>query len=205
MNFETIQLHAGQEIDPVTQSRAVPIYQTTAYQFKDSAHGARLFALQEFGNIYTRIMNPTNDVFEKRIAGHDALALGGADRGAEVGLAREARLTLAAFRRVERDHVVALLQGYDPGPDIDHDARALMAEDHREEALRIAAGARELVGMADARCLDLDQHLAELRPFEVDGLDFELLAGLVADRCLCLHAPIPPDFRSGEPRAGERP
>ena len=51
MNFETLQLHAGQEIDPTTQSRAVPIYQTTAYQFKDSAHGARLFALQEFGNI----------------------------------------------------------------------------------------------------------------------------------------------------------
>ena len=68
MNFETLQLHAGQEIDPTTQSRAVPIYQTTAYQFKDSAQGARLFALQEFGNIYTRIMNPTNDVFEKRIA-----------------------------------------------------------------------------------------------------------------------------------------
>lgn len=68
MNFETLQLHAGQEIDPSTRSRAVPIYQTTAYQFKDSAHGARLFALQEFGNIYTRLMNPTNDVFEKRVA-----------------------------------------------------------------------------------------------------------------------------------------
>lgn len=68
MKFETLQLHAGQEIDSATQSRAVPIYQTTAYQFKDSAHGARLFALQEFGNIYTRIMNPTNDVFEKRMA-----------------------------------------------------------------------------------------------------------------------------------------
>ncbi len=68
LRFETLQLHAGQEIDPTTQSRAVPIYQTTAYQFKDSAHGANLFALKEFGNIYTRIMNPTNDVFEKRIA-----------------------------------------------------------------------------------------------------------------------------------------
>jgi O-acetylhomoserine/O-acetylserine sulfhydrylase len=68
MNFETLQLHAGQEVDPVTQSRAVPIYQTTAYQFKSSDHGAKLFALQEFGNIYTRIMNPTNDVFEKRMA-----------------------------------------------------------------------------------------------------------------------------------------
>ena len=66
--FETLQLHAGQEIDAVTGSRAVPLYQTTAYQFKDSAHGARLFALQEFGNIYTRLMNPTTDVFEKRVA-----------------------------------------------------------------------------------------------------------------------------------------
>ncbi len=68
LKFETLQLHAGQEVDPVTQSRAVPIYQTTAYQFKNSEHGANLFALKEFGNIYTRIMNPTNDVFEKRIA-----------------------------------------------------------------------------------------------------------------------------------------
>ncbi len=68
MNFETLQLHAGQAADPATGSRAVPIHQTTAYQFKDSAHGARLFALQEFGNIYTRLMNPTTDVFEKRVA-----------------------------------------------------------------------------------------------------------------------------------------
>ncbi len=68
LKFETLQLHAGQEVDPVTQSRAVPLYQTTAYQFKNSEHGANLFALKEFGNIYTRLMNPTNDVFEKRIA-----------------------------------------------------------------------------------------------------------------------------------------
>ncbi len=66
--FETLQLHAGQEIDPTTRSRAVPIYQTSSYVFKDSDHGANLFALKEFGNIYTRIMNPTTDVFEKRIA-----------------------------------------------------------------------------------------------------------------------------------------
>lgn len=66
--FETLQLHAGQEIDPTTGSRAVPIYQTTSYGFKSSAHGADLFALKEFGNIYTRIMNPTTDVFEKRVA-----------------------------------------------------------------------------------------------------------------------------------------
>ena len=66
--FETLQVHAGQEPAPGTNARAVPIYQTTSYTFDDAAHGARLFALQEFGNIYTRIMNPTTDVFEKRIA-----------------------------------------------------------------------------------------------------------------------------------------
>lgn len=66
--FETLQIHAGQEIDPATGSRAVPLYQTTSYGFKNSEHGANLFALKEFGNIYTRIMNPTTDVFEKRIA-----------------------------------------------------------------------------------------------------------------------------------------
>jgi O-acetylhomoserine (thiol)-lyase len=68
LKFETLQLHAGQEIDPTTGSRAVPIYQTSSYAFKSSEHGANLFALKEFGNIYTRIMNPTTDVFEKRIA-----------------------------------------------------------------------------------------------------------------------------------------
>ena len=68
LKFETLQLHAGQEPDPTTGSRAVPIYQTSSYVFKDSAHGANLFALKEFGNIYTRIMNPTTDVFEKRMA-----------------------------------------------------------------------------------------------------------------------------------------
>ncbi|MCC5923711.1 MAG: O-acetylhomoserine aminocarboxypropyltransferase/cysteine synthase [Crocinitomicaceae bacterium] len=68
LKFETLQLHAGQEVDPTTGSRAVPIYQTTSYVFKDSEHAANLFGLKEFGNIYTRIMNPTTDVFEKRIA-----------------------------------------------------------------------------------------------------------------------------------------
>ena len=68
LKYETLQLHAGQEIDETTRSRAVPIYQTTSFTFKDSEHGANLFALKDFGNIYTRIMNPTNDVFEKRIA-----------------------------------------------------------------------------------------------------------------------------------------
>ena len=67
-HFDTLQLHAGQEVDPTTNSRAVPIYQTTSYLFNNSEHAANLFGLKEFGNIYTRIMNPTTDVFEKRVA-----------------------------------------------------------------------------------------------------------------------------------------
>lgn len=81
LKFETLQLHAGYEdVEASTRSRAVPLYQTTSYTFKNSEHGANLFALKEFGNIYTRIMNPTTDVFEKRIAalegGVAALAVG---------------------------------------------------------------------------------------------------------------------------------
>lgn len=68
LHFDTLQLHAGQQIDPATNSRAVPIYQTTSYGFNNASHAANLFGLKEFGNIYTRIMNPTTDVFEKRIA-----------------------------------------------------------------------------------------------------------------------------------------
>ena len=75
--FNTRQLHAGQVADPTTGSRAVPIYQTTSYQFKSTEHAANLFALKEFGNIYTRIMNPTSDVFEQRIASLE----GGAEAG----------------------------------------------------------------------------------------------------------------------------
>lgn len=67
-HFDTLQLHAGQEPDSATNSRAVPIYQTTSFVFNSAEHGANLFGLKEFGNIYSRIMNPTNDVFEKRIA-----------------------------------------------------------------------------------------------------------------------------------------
>jgi O-acetylhomoserine (thiol)-lyase len=66
--FETLALHAGQEVDPTTTARAVPIYQSTSYVFNDTDHAANLFALSEMGNIYTRIMNPTTDVFEKRVA-----------------------------------------------------------------------------------------------------------------------------------------
>ena len=68
LHFETLQLHAGQQIDPTTKSRAVPIYQTTSYAFNSTEHAGNLFGLREFGNIYTRIMNPTTDVFEQRMA-----------------------------------------------------------------------------------------------------------------------------------------
>lgn len=86
LKFETLQIHAGQEVDPTTGSRAVPIYQTTSYSFKNSEHGANLFALKEFGNIYTRIMNPTTDVFEKRVA---ALEGGVAALGVASGMAAQ--------------------------------------------------------------------------------------------------------------------
>ena len=68
LGFATKQLHAGYSPDPTTGSRAVPLYQTTSYQFKSTEHAANLFALKELGNIYTRLMNPTTDVLEQRIA-----------------------------------------------------------------------------------------------------------------------------------------
>ncbi|MFP5205003.1 MAG: aminotransferase class I/II-fold pyridoxal phosphate-dependent enzyme, partial [Acidobacteriota bacterium] len=91
----TLAVHAGQVPDPATNARAVPIYQTTSYLFNDADHAARLFALQEFGNIYTRIMNPTTDVFEKRVA---ALEGGAAALATASGQAAEtlAITTLAA-------------------------------------------------------------------------------------------------------------
>jgi O-acetylhomoserine (thiol)-lyase len=92
--FETLALHAGQQPDPTTGARAVPIYATTSYQFNDTEHAARLFHLQEFGNIYTRIMNPTTDVLEQRIAalegGVGALAVASGQSAATLGI-----LTLA--------------------------------------------------------------------------------------------------------------
>src|ERR1700709_2161657 len=86
LKFETLQLHAGQEVDPITGARAVPLFQTTSYVFKSAEHGANLFALKEFGNIYTRLMNPTTDVFEKRIA---ALEGGGAALATSSGQAAQ--------------------------------------------------------------------------------------------------------------------
>ncbi|TKX19462.1 homocysteine synthase [Elsinoe australis] len=101
-HFETLQLHAGQEPDPTTKSRAVPIYATTSFTFNDSAHGARLFGLKEFGNIYSRIMNPTVDVFEKRIA---ALEGGVAAVAASSGQAAQF-MTIAALAHAG-DNIIA--------------------------------------------------------------------------------------------------
>jgi O-acetylhomoserine (thiol)-lyase len=85
---ETIVLHAGYRADPATGAVAVPIYQTTSYQFHDTEHATNLFALKELGNIYTRIMNPTADVLEKRVAelegGVAALAIGGGTPAADL-------------------------------------------------------------------------------------------------------------------------
>ena len=92
---ETIALHGGQKPDPTTNARAVPIYQTTSYVFNDTAHAARLFGLQEFGNIYTRIMNPTTDVFEQRVAqlegGTGALAVASGQAAETLALLNLAR------------------------------------------------------------------------------------------------------------------
>ncbi|MGB3082723.1 MAG: aminotransferase class V-fold PLP-dependent enzyme, partial [Candidatus Omnitrophota bacterium] len=89
LKAETLALHGGQEADPTTGARAVPIYQTTSYQFKSTEHAANLFGLKEFGNIYTRLMNPTNDVLEKRMAALD----GGV--GALATASGQAAITLA--------------------------------------------------------------------------------------------------------------
>jgi O-acetylhomoserine (thiol)-lyase len=102
LGFSTRQLHAGQQPDPATGSRAVPIYQTTSYQFRDSEHAANLFALRELGNIYTRIMNPTTDVLEQRIA---SLEGGVAGLAAASGHAAQ---TMAILTLCEKgDHIVS--------------------------------------------------------------------------------------------------
>lgn len=99
---ETLAIHAGQEVDPTTGSRAVPVYLTTSYVFKDTEHAARLFALQEFGNIYTRIMNPTTDVFEKRVA-----ALEGGVGGLAVASGQNAELYAILNLAQAGDHIVS--------------------------------------------------------------------------------------------------
>ncbi len=100
--FETLQVHAGQEPDPVTGSRAVPIYQTTSYVFDSAEHGANLFALKEAGNIYTRLMNPTTDVFEKRVA-----ALEGGRAALGVASGHSAQFITVATICVAGDNIVS--------------------------------------------------------------------------------------------------
>jgi O-acetylhomoserine (thiol)-lyase len=102
LGFSTRQLHAGQQPDPTTGSRAVPIYQTTSYQFRDSEHAANLFALRELGNIYTRIMNPTTDVLEQRLA---SLEGGVAGLAASSGHAAQAMAILTLCEK--GDHIVS--------------------------------------------------------------------------------------------------
>jgi hypothetical protein len=106
-----------------------------------------------------------------RAVGHHTLALCRADRRAEVGFARQAGFALPAFGRVERDGVVPAPEAGDAGTDVDDNARTLVAEDRRKEAFRIRARARELVGVADAGGLDLDQYFAGLRAVETNGLE----------------------------------
>jgi len=101
-NLSTLALHAGQTADPTTGARAVPIYQTTSYVFKSTDHAANLFALKEFGNIYTRLMNPTTDVFEQRVA---ALEGGSGALAVASGQAAES-LALLAITQVG-DEIVA--------------------------------------------------------------------------------------------------
>lgn len=100
--FETLQVHAGQEPAPGTNARAVPIYQTTSFTFDDTDHGARLFGLEEFGNIYTRIMNPTTDVFEKRVA-----ALEGGVAGVATSSGQAAQLTALTTIAQAGDNIVS--------------------------------------------------------------------------------------------------
>ena len=107
-------------------------------------------------------------------------------------LSRHAVFALAAFGHVERDHVVAFLQPLDARADVDDDARAFVAEDRGKQAFGIRAGQRELVGVADAGRLDLDQHFSRFRTFEIDGFDRERRARLVRDGGMNPHDAILP-------------
>ena len=120
-----------------------------------------------------------------RAVRHQPLALRGADRGAEIGLAAEAGFALAAFRRVERDDVIAGLHAGDARSNLPDDARAFMAKDGGEDALAVEPVQRIGVGMTDACGLDLDQHFAGLRPFQIDFDDFQRLFRLKSNGGAC--------------------
>ena len=140
------------------------------------------------------ISTRTSPAFVAEAAGpvrHQALALGGADGRAQVGLAAQAAFALAALGRVERDHVVARLDRGHAAADLDHHARALVAEDRGEQALGIEPVQGVGVGVADTGGLDLDQDLARLRPLQVQLHDLERLLRCKGDGGAGLHA----DFR----------
>ena len=127
----------------------------------------------------------------RRAIGHQPLALRGADGGAQVGLAGKAAFALAAFRRVERDHVIARCHAAHPGTNLAHDAGAFMAQDRREYALAVLAFQRVGIGMADAGGHDFHQHFAGLRAFQVNLDDFERQVGRESDGGAAFHDNIP--------------
>ena len=122
---------------------------------------------------------------------HDALALGGADGRAQVGLARQARLALPALGRIERNYVIALFDGGDPGPHVHDDAGALVPENHRKQALRIRAGAGEFVRVTHAARADLHQYFAGLRAVQIHRDHFKRPSGSMRNGSLGLHASSP--------------
>ena len=124
--------------------------------------------------------------------GHDTLTLRRTDGGAQIGLARQTRRALPAFRRIERDDVVPFLDAGHARPDIDDNAGAFVAQDGREQTFRVGAGQRELVGVTDARGLDLDQHLGGFWPIELDFRDSERLALLQCNGGTGFHGGFPP-------------
>src|SRR5256885_4633382 len=122
---------------------------------------------------------------------HDALALGGADGRAQVGLARQARLALPALGRIERNYVIALFDGGDPGPHVHDDAGALVPENHRKQALRIRAGAGEFVRVTHAARADFHQYFAGLRAVQIHRDHFKRPSGSMRNGSLGLHASSP--------------
>ena len=122
--------------------------------------------------------------------GHQALALGGADRGAEVGLLAQAAFALAAFRRVERDHMIAGLDRGDARAHLADDAGAFMAEDRGENSFAVKPVERVGVGMANSGRLDLDQDFAGLGAIQIEFDDFKRLLGLERDCGACFHLPF---------------
>jgi hypothetical protein len=124
--------------------------------------------------------------------GHYPLTLRRPNRRAQIGFARQARGALPAFRRIERNDVVTFLHARHASPDIDHDASAFVAQDGREQAFRVGAGQREIVGVADARGFDLHQHFAGFRPVQLDLGNRQRLALVECDGGTGFHGGFPP-------------